>query len=265
MECFSTDVDLFDEFGNTAFVMVFNRMHLFLTCIVDEDFQSSVEKRCFFQSVVDFIKVEFKNISEDASVGFERDNGACIVTCPDGFQIRNADAGFKALLVHRSATVDLNLHPLRNSIHCRDADAVQTSAHFVGAVVEFPTSVEFCHDHFSCRDAEFFVQINGDATAMVAHREGVIWVQRDFHDVVVASEMFVDRIVDDLPNAVVQRRAVVRVTKVHPWSFSYRFKSFKNLNTGCIVFIGHVASTREVKNRVLRPRNGCRTGVVPPT
>jgi hypothetical protein len=53
----------------------------------------------------------------------------------------------------------------------------------------------------------------------------------------VTCEVLVNRVVNDFPNTVVEGRSVVRVAKIHTWSFSYCFKAFENLYTGCTVIV----------------------------
>ena len=61
----------------------------------------------------------------------------------------------------------------------------------------------------------------------------------------VASKMFVDRIVYNLPNAVMKCRSVVWIAQIHTGSFSYGLKAFENLNAGCAVFVCQNYSSAE--------------------
>ena len=65
----------------------------------------------------------------------------------------------------------------------------------------------------------------------------MIGVECDVDSRSVARKVLVNRIVNDFPNTVVEGRPVVRVTKIHTWSFSYCFKAFENLDTGCTVIV----------------------------
>ena len=97
--------------------------------------------------------------------------------------------------------------------------------------------MQFGHDDFCGRDAEFFVDADRDASAEVSDRERVIGVQGDFNSAGVACEVFVNRVVNDFPNTVMESGSVVRVAKIHTRSFSYCFKALKNLYTGCTVIV----------------------------
>jgi hypothetical protein len=69
---------------------------------------------------------------------------------------------------------------------------------------------------------------------------GIVLVDGDIDRIAMTGEMFVDRIVDDLPDAMVKGRPIVGVTKVHSRSFSHCFKALEDLNAVCtVVGVGH--------------------------
>jgi hypothetical protein len=55
----------------------------------------------------------------------------------------------------------------------------------------------------------------------------------------MSCKMLIDGIVDYFPDAVVECRSVVRVSKVHPWSFADGLQSLEHLDTICAITVFH--------------------------
>ena len=111
-----------------------------------------------------------------------------------------------------------------------DADAVQPAGDLVGILVEFAAGVELGHDDLGRRHPFFRVDVGGDAAAVVGHRAGAVGVERDGDQLGVAGERFVDGVVDDLVDHVVQARAVVGVADIHARTFAHRVEAAQNLD-----------------------------------
>ena len=139
--------------------------------------------------------------------------------------------------------MNFNVHPLGYSVDGRDAYAVKTAAHLVGAVVEFSPGVQFGHDDLGGRNPKLVVLVNGDAATVISYRQRMIGMKDDFHGVVVPCQVLINGIVDHLPDAMVKGRAVVRITQVHPGSFSNSFKAFQHLNTTSVVIFTHAINS----------------------
>ena len=80
---FPPGVDLLDELGNPAGIVVFNGVGFITSFVRNDDFQACVQKRSFLQSAVDLVKVKFKDVGEDGGVWFERDDGARVFASAD--------------------------------------------------------------------------------------------------------------------------------------------------------------------------------------
>ena len=189
------------------------------------------------------VEVKLKDVGEDGRVWFERDDGTRVFTSADSFQIRYSHASLKSLFVNRAVAMNFNVHPLGYSVDGRDAYAVQTAAHLVGAVVKFSSCVKFGHDHLGSRNPELVVLINRDAAAVISDGERMIGMKDDFNGVVVPCQVLINGIVNNLPDTMVKGGAVVRVTQVHPGSFSNGFKAFQHLNTTSVVIFTHTINS----------------------
>ena len=96
-----------------------------------------------------------------------------------------------------------------------DADAVQAAGNLVGVLVEFSAGVELGHDDLGRGNAFALVNVDRNAAAVVAHRHRAVGVEDDFHGGGVARERFVDGVVDDLVDHVVQAGTVIGVADIH--------------------------------------------------
>jgi len=97
---------------------------------------------------------------------------------------------------------------------------VQAAGNLVGILVEFTACVELGHDDLGRGNAFFFMDAHGNSAAIVLHRNRIISVQRDGHGIRVTCKCFVDAIVHDLVNHVVQTRAIIGVADIHAGAFA---------------------------------------------
>ena len=71
---------------------------------------------------------------------------------------------------------------------------------------------------------------HGNAASTVLNSQAPIREERHDDLIIEAGEMLVHGIVHHLPDAVVERIAVVRVTEVHPWPNSDCLEPFEELD-----------------------------------
>ncbi len=82
-----------------------------------------------------------------------------------------------------------------------------------------------------------FVDVGGNAAAIVANGAGAVGVQHHIDAVGVTGQRFVDRIVDDFIDHVVQARAVVGVADVHARPLAHRVEALEHLDAVGVVGI----------------------------
>ncbi len=75
----------------------------------------------------------------------------------------------------------------------------------------------------------------------------------------MAGKMFVNCIVYNLPNAVVQSRAVMGVPEVHPRPLSYCLQPFQDLDTTSVVVISHILTPGSLRVPKGNPQLVCHT------
>lgn len=86
-----------------------------------------------------------------------------------------------------------------------------------------PPHVQLGHHDFDTGQAGLGLHVDRDAAAVVPDLDGVVVVKDDLDVIAVAAESLVDRVVDDLPEAVHEAAAVSR-PDVHPGALTHRFE-----------------------------------------
>ena len=128
---------------------------------------------------------------------------------------------------------------LRQGVDHRRADAVQAAGVDVAvAVAELAAGVQRGQDQFQRRLLVLGVHVDGDAAAVVGDGDGVAGlVQRDGDGVGVAVEVFVDGVIDDFPDEVVQPLAV-DAADVHRRPLADGLQAFEDGDVGGGVIAG---------------------------
>jgi len=97
---------------------------------------------------------------------------------------------------------------------------MKTAGDLIGILVKFPASMELGHDDFGGGDTFFGMDGDGDAAAIITDGARAVGVQNHLNAVGMSSEAFVDRIIDNLINHVMQARAVIRIANIHAGAFA---------------------------------------------
>jgi hypothetical protein len=121
----------------------------------------------------------------------------------------------------------------------RDADAMQAARNLVRILVEFSAGMQLGHDDLGRGNALTLVKIDGNASAVVAHSDRAIGVEHDLYRGGVAGQRFVDRVIDDLVDHVVQAAAIVGVADVHARPLAHGIEAFQNPDRFSAVFDGN--------------------------
>ena len=74
------------------------------------------------------------------------------------------------------------------------------------------------------------MDVDGNAAAIVGDGAGAIGVERDGDAVGMAGERFVDGVVDDFIDHVMQARTIVGVADIHAGALAHRIEAFEHLD-----------------------------------
>ena len=148
---------------------------------------------------------------------------------PIGGERRLGYAALVALAPDLAVALDLELEPLGERVHHRDADAVQAARDLVAVLVELPARVQRGHHDLGGGALLAGVLVDRDAAAVVHDGDAVVVVDDDVDLGAVAGERLVDRVVDDLVDEVVQPIGTGR-PDVHRGPLADRLEAFEDLD-----------------------------------
>src|SRR6266478_124359 len=200
-------VEMLDEFGDAAGK---TKLRALLGALVGErDFQALVQEREFAKALRQRVEAE-GGLIENGSIRVKRDFRSRFTGFSGLLQLGSGLAFFVGLLPNAAVPRNFQLQPIRERVDHGDADAVQAAGNLVGFAVELSARAQHSEDDF--RGGALFrgVHVDGDAAAVVNHRDGIIGVHRDIDFVGVAGHRFVDRIVDHFPYQMVQTQVAGR-------------------------------------------------------
>ena len=106
---------------------------------------------------------------------------------------------------------------------------MQTAGNRVGFLVEFAARVENGQHHFDGGLLLRLVHVDGNAAAVVDDGDRVVDVDGDIDVLAETRERFVDGVVDDFVNEMVQA-AFARVADVHRGALAHRLNALEFLN-----------------------------------
>ena len=151
-----------------------------------------------------------------------------------------------------AAAIDLHVEAGRQCVHDGGADAVETARGRVGAAAELTAGVELGVDDLDARQALPGHDVDGDASAVVSDGGGVVGVQAHVDRVAVAFQGLVDRVVDDLPEAVHEAPVVGRAD-VHAGALAHGLEPLEDREVPCVV-VGCVGRSHDVHHMWVNAR-----------
>ena len=195
-------VQVLDEGADAALVL--EAVLLVVALVLECDQDAAVQERELAQPLRQRVEAEGGRL-EDLRVGLEGDLGAAPVGGAGLLEPGLRQAARVRLAVDLAVAPDLELDELRERVHDRDADAVESARDLVGPFVELASGVQLGHHDFGRVEAGL-VRPHRDAAPVVDHRHGVVDVDRDRDLAAVAGERLVDRVVHHLVDEVVEAR-----------------------------------------------------------
>ncbi len=122
---------------------------------------------------------------------------------------------------------------------------MQTTGHLVGVLVKFTTGMQFGHHDFSGTAMElvFFVNVGGNAATIIGNGNRVVGMNGDNDIITIASQGFVNGIVDNFEHHVVKTCAIGCVSNIHAGTFTDSLKALEHFDGfGTVTLIRGVRS-----------------------
>lgn len=126
--------------------------------------------------------------------------------------------------VYLSVAPDRQVETRRQPIDDRDAHTMQTAGNFIRVLVKFPACMKLRHNDLCGGNPFFRMYIDGNTPPIIIDCNRPFAVQRDRDPGSMTGHSFVDRIVHDFINHVVETGAVFRIADIHAGSFANRFE-----------------------------------------
>ena len=231
-------VQVLDEVDDPALVLVRDLLLAGVALVGEHDLETLVQERHGLQALEHGAGDELDALGgEDRRIGPERDGRARLAAAPrrvaDDEHLALGDAALGVLLaVALAVAVDLDDEALGQRVDDGHADAVETAGDLVAVAAELAAGVQHGEHDLGCALALVLAsgeRVDGDAAAVVVDLTAAVGEQRDPDARAVAGHRFVDRVVDDLPDQVVQAGEAGR-TDVHAGPLADRIEAFEDLD-----------------------------------
>ena len=162
---------------------------------------------------------------------------------PDLLELGDRIAPFVGLGPDAIVPLDLEVQPLGKRVDNGHADAVQTSGHLIGLLVELAAGMENGQDDLGRRPVLLLVPPDRDAAAIVDDRDGVVDVYLDVDLGAVSGQGLVDAVVDNFVDQMVQALGAY-AADIHGRPLANGLESLQYFDTvGCVLFCAHGPST----------------------
>ena len=221
-------IEIFDEFLDAAGILHHFALFDRVTHVGQHDIDAGIQEGELAQAMLQRREIVF-NVGEGLGTRQERHLGAALavgVADDDERGDRIAMGEFDVVLL--AVAPDPKLQLAGQRVDHGDADAMQAAGNLVGVLVEFSAGVQLGHDDLGRGDALALVNVDRNAAAVVAHRHRIVGVENDFHRAGVTRERFVDGIVDDLVDHVMQARAIIGVADIHARPLAHGIESLQH-------------------------------------
>ena len=219
-------VEVPDEVLDAALVLE-RRLLALGAVILDADLQPAREERGLAQALFEDREVELGDL-EDLRVRQEVDGGARLLRGLTLLERSLRDPPHVGLPMDEAIALDGDLEALRQRVHHRDADAVETARHLVtAALAELAASVEHGEHDLDRGLALLLHDRDRNATAVVGHGDRVVGMDLDLDLVAVPGKGLVNRVVHDLVHQVMQATHTGRAD-VHAGPLANRLETLQN-------------------------------------
>ena len=216
-----------DKGADTAVEVERLAAQLLAALVGERDGDAVVEKRELAQTVFQRLKAVCGD-SENLGIGNEVNARPGGLRGADLVQFFRCVAARKGDLVDVSVAAHLYVHGGGEGVDNGDAHAVETARDLIPVAAEFAARVQD-GEHDLDRRHTALVHVDGDAASIVDDSDAVVPVDGHGYGIAVARERFVDGVVDNLIDKVMQSAFRCRAN-VHTGTFSYCLESLENLN-----------------------------------
>src|SRR5690348_2396864 len=226
-------IEMLDEFGDAAGEAKFRFFAVAL--VLESDFEAFVQEGQFAQALRKRVETQLDG-GKNRGIRMKSDFRSGLFGFAGVFQFGSGMAFFVALLPDLAFAPDFQIEPVGEGVYDGNTDAVQAAGDFIRLAVEFSASVQDSHDDFGSRLLFSGVHVHRNAAAVVDDGDRVVFVDHDVDFVAVAGHGFIDGIVGNFPDEVVQTEFACG-TDVHGGAFANRFQSAEDFDGRSVVLV----------------------------
>ncbi|MPM11774.1 hypothetical protein SDC9_58125 [bioreactor metagenome] len=113
---------------------------------------------------------------------------------------------------------------------------MQTAGYFIASAAKFTACVKNSEDCFYSGTTGIGLDIDRNAASVIGYGDTVVLFDRNLYLCRKTGQRFIDGIIHDFPDQMVQTRATGRAN-VHSGTFADCFQSFQNLDLTGIIFL----------------------------
>ena len=211
---------------------------LVVALVGEDDLDAGVQEGKLAEAAGQALELEGRGDREDLGIGKEGDEGAGLLLVLQFAEDRQWLGGLTLGEGHEvdlPLAHDLDLEPGGEGVDALRADAVETSRVLVGSLAELAAGVEIGHDEFEGRDLELGMDLHRNTAAIITNGDGSVGVNGDFDTCAVSGQMLVDRVIENLEDAVVES-ALIGISDVHARALTDGLESLQFVDLGSAVF-----------------------------
>ena len=242
-------VQVLDEFDNAAFIVEHPLRDGIGALVGKGNADSLIQEGHFPQTCLKDVVLEIARLKHAVRVALvpavrpELNGGAGTIGFADDLQIIKHLAAGVFLLINFAVLIDRHFQVLGQGVHNRRAHAVQTAGDLVALAAELAARVQHGQTDLHGRAVQLGMNAHREAAAVVPNLAGAVLMQDDLDVGAVARQRFVNGVIHDFINAVMQS-AVIRGANVHAGTLANSFQTFQHLDLVFIILFGHGRSGR---------------------
>ncbi len=235
---------MFDEGHDPALVEKVLFLGRLLPLVLERDRQALVQEGELAQPLGQHVEAEVERF-EDLPVRLEPDFRAAPLGFPGALERRIGLAALVSLFEHLAVLPDFQFEPFGQRIDDRDADAVETARNGVGALFELAAGVQHGERHFRGGLLLRGVHAGRNAAPVVDDGHAAVDMDRDLDRLAEAGHVFVDAVVDDFVDQMVQS-VHAGAADVHRRPLPHRIETLEDFDLIRAVAVGFGLGDRVV-------------------
>ena len=229
-------VDVRDKSLQAAFIMKINLTGLSSTSVNQFEVDAGVQESLFANGTFQRFKIKF-GLRKSLRRGQERNFGTMLPrSISHDFKVFGNISVGKSSQMFFSVAPNTEFEPGRQGINHGNAHTVQPAGNLVRIVIELSAGVKLGHNHLSGRNTFFLVNIDRNTAAVITNGCRPVGIKDNFGFITITSQSFINGIIKNFINHVVQTRAVIGIADIHPRTFAHGVQPFQNLDRISTVF-----------------------------